>query len=434
LTVLVVVPDYASHWYPLSAVADALRVRGHRVVVATGQTLAPLITADAHEYVELTLGAGSNGGVRPAGADAEMQAFFAATREGMIATLRHQAERRRHDLLWKPDNVAKRLGHIVNMIEPDMVVVDQLAFGATAALRGLRIPFLSFLPGHPCQLPVREDLFGYPGHRPPGFAPPPDDLRSLRRLCTLVTMEFTATYNAALTALDPTAIPVDNAFAAGGTLGTIVNYPREIGTHAVLLPDATFVGSCVRAQEPDPFFESLAQESNGRPRAYVSLGSFLSTRTDVLQRIAEALRVIGWDAVIASGVNEPESLGSIPEGWIVRRHLPQIAALNACDIVVCHGGNNTVTEALTAGLPVLAAPFSTDQFAGAEDLRRAGLGHAIDPNSATPPEIAARLVSLLGDGTAERAAALGGSLRCTPGAELAASAVEAASAARRLAA
>jgi zeaxanthin glucosyltransferase len=434
LTVLIVVPDYASHWYPLSAVADALRLRGHRVVVATGQTLAPLLVADAHEHVELTLGSGSNGSVRPAGADVEMEAFFAATREGMIATLRHQAERRRHDLLWEPETVAHRLSHIVQTIAPDMVLVDQLAFGATAALRGLRVPFLSFLPGHPCQLPVRGELFGYPGLRPPGFAPPPNELRSLQDLCAVVTAEFTATYNAAMTALDPSTTPVDDAFAAGGTIGTIVNYPAGIGTHAVRLPDATFVGSCVRQHARDPFFEGLAEAKNVRPRAYVSLGSFLSARTDVLQRIAEALRILGWDAVIASGVNEPESLGPTPNGWIVRAHLPQVAALDACDIVVCHGGNNTVTEALTAGLPVLAAPFSTDQFAGAEDLRRAGLGHAIDPNAATPAEIATRLASLLDDGAAEQTAALGWSLRRTPGAELSAGAVEAATASRRLAA
>jgi len=363
-----------------------------------------------------------------------MEAFFAATRKGMIATLRHQAERRRHDLLWEPEAVAKRLRYIVQTIAPDMVLVDQLAFGATAALRGLRVPFLSFLPGHPCQMPVRGEVFGYPALRPPGFAPPPDELRSLRDLCAAVTAEFTETFDAAVTALDPRTTTVDDAFGAGGTLGTIVNYPGGIGTHAARLPDATFVGSCVRPQERDSFFAGLAQASNVRPRAYVSLGSFLSARTDVLQRIAEAIRTLGWDAVIASGVNEPESLGPIPEGWIVRRHLPQVAALEACDIVVCHGGNNTVTEALTAGLPVLAAPFSTDQFAGAEDLRRAGLGHAIDPNAATPAEIAARLVSLLGDGAADQAAALGRSLRRTPGAELAAGVVEAAAASRRVAA
>jgi len=421
--VLVVVPDYASHWYPLSAVAGALRSQGHRVVVATGQTLAPLVAADGHEHVELTLGSGSNAGVRPAGAAAELDAFFAATREGMIATLRYQAERRRHDLLWQPQPVAERLHQIIATIAPDTVLVDQLAFGATAALRGLRVPFLSFLPGHPCQLPARGDTFGYPALRPPGFAPPAAALRSLRELCTAVALEFTAAYNNVLTALDPTAAPLDDAFAAGGTLGTLVNYPWQFGAHPDRLPHARFVGSCIRLEEPDPFFESLAREQRKQPRAYVSLGSFLSARTDVLQRIAGALRILGWDAVIATGVTHPEKLAPLPSGWVVREHLPQVAALDACDIVVCHGGNNTVTEALTAGLPVLAAPFSTDQFAGAEDLRRAGLGGAINPAANTAAEIAMILRSLLDGDAARRAAALGTALRRAPGAKFAADAV-----------
>jgi UDP:flavonoid glycosyltransferase YjiC (YdhE family) len=83
-----------------------------------------------------------------------------------------------------------------------------------------------------------------------------------------------------------------------------------------------------------------------------------------------------------------------------------------------------VTEALTAGLPVLAAPFSTDQFAGAEDLRRAGLGDALDPSTASAHDIAAQLASLLDGDAASRAAALGAELRRAPGARLAAEIVE----------
>ena len=236
MIVLVVVPDYASHWYPLSAVAATLRSRGHQVVVATGRTLAPLVAADGHEHVELTLGSGSNGGVRPAGAEAELDAFFAATRAGMVATLRYQAERRRHDLLWEPQAVAERLRRIVETVAPDTVIVDQLAFGATAALRGLRVPFLSFLPGHPCQLPARGDVFGYPELRPPGFDAPAVALRALRELCAEVTSEFTAAYNAVMTTLDRMATPLDDAFASGGTLGTLVNYPGQLGAHAGRLP------------------------------------------------------------------------------------------------------------------------------------------------------------------------------------------------------
>lgn len=434
MIVLVVVPDYASHWYPLSAAAEALRARGHRVVVATGQTLAPLVATDGHEHVELTLGSGSNAGVRPTGANAELNAFFAATREGMIATLRYQAERRRHDLLWEPQAVAERLRRIVETVAPDSVLVDQLAFGATAALRGLRVPFLSFLPGHPSQLPAHGETFGYPELRPPGFAPPAAALQSLKTLCTDVATEFTAAYNAVTSDLDPTATPLDDAFAAGGTLGTLVNYPWQIGTHADRLPDARFVGSCIRSEAPDSLFDRLSQADRERPRAYVSLGSFLSARTDVLQRITKALRTLGWDAVIATGATDPQALGALPSSWIVREHLPQVAALEACDIVVCHGGNNTVTEALTAGLPAIAAPFSTDQFAGAEDLRRAGLGDALDPGATTADEIAALLTSMLDGDTARRAAALGAELRHAPGAGIAADAVEIAAATPALAA
>jgi len=426
VTFLLVVPDYASHWYPLSAVAETLRARGHRVVVATGQTLAPLVAAEGLEHVELRLGSGSNAGVRPADADAELNAFFAATREGMIATLRYQAERRRHDLLWEPQAVAERLRRIVETLAPDTVLVDQLAFGATAALRGLRVPFLSFLPGHPCQLPAQGEPFGYPELRPPGFAPSATELRSLKTLCADVASEFTAAYNAVTAGLDPTATPLADAFAAGGILGTLVNYPRQIGAHADRLPFARFVGSCIRSEAPDPAFARLAREHRERPRAYVSLGSFLSVRADVLQRIADAVQTLGWDAVVATGATDPQALGTLPSSWVVREHVPQVAALEACDIVVCHGGNNTVTEALTAGLPVLAAPFSTDQFAGAEDLRRAGLGNAIDPASATVGGIAAILSSLLDGDTARRAAALGTDLRHAPGARLAADVVEAA--------
>ena len=427
MIVLVVVPDYASHWYPLSAIAGAVSLRGHRVVVATGGALAPLVAAAGYEHVELTLGSGSNAGVRPSGAETEIEAFFAATREGMIATLSYQAERRRHDLLWEAEAVAARLRGIIAELAPDTVLVDQLAFNATAALRGLRVPFLSFLPGHPCQLPGPGEIFGYPELRPPGFATE-GALRSLRELCARVASEFTAAYNAATITLDPTAVPLDDAFAAGGTLGTLINYPRQLGAHTRRLPQAWFLGSCIRAEEPVPLLESLAREQKSRPRVYVSLGSFFSARVDVLQRIAHAIQALGWNAVVATGASGAEALGTTPAGWIVEEHFPQIAALRACDIVVCHGGNNTVTEALTAGLPVLAAPFSTDQFAGAEDLRRAGLGDVIDPVGATTDEIATRLALLLGGYAPRRAAALGGDLRRSPGPGLAADIVEAAAA------
>jgi UDP:flavonoid glycosyltransferase YjiC (YdhE family) len=80
-----------------------------------------------------------------------------------------------------------------------------------------------------------------------------------------------------------------------------------------------------------------------------------------------------------------------------------------------------VTEALTAGVPLLVLPLSTDQFAGAAALERAGFGEALDPNSATPEDLreaAARLLALSGD-TAVRLESLACRLREHPGPEVA---------------
>ena len=93
-----------------------------------------------------------------------------------------------------------------------------------------------------------------------------------------------------------------------------------------------------------------------------------------------------------------------------------MAAIAGCDVVVCHGGNNTVMEALTAGVPVLAGPFSSDQFVAAEDLRRGGVGDAFAPNRAGEVELAARITGLVEGPARDRAAALGQRLRERPGA------------------
>ena len=114
---LFISPDYASHYLPLSAIGQELQARGAHVVVATGAALQARVVADGFEHRLLPLGPGSNAGlIRPddqAPAEAEqLSAFFEATRRGPIATLRHQADHRPHDLLWQPATVTERLAEM----------------------------------------------------------------------------------------------------------------------------------------------------------------------------------------------------------------------------------------------------------------------------------------------------------------------------------
>ena len=142
-----------------------------------------------------------------------------------------------------------------------------------------------------------------------------------------------------------------------------------------------FLGSAIREEAVDPEVEAWL---TGEPFVYVSFGSFLSVRDDVLQKVADALRSLGLRAAIATG----NSTIDAPDDWLVRGFLPQVRLLSQAAAAVTHGGNNSVTEAMHHRVPLLVLPFSTDQFAGAADIERAGFGVALAPNTATVDEIA----------------------------------------------
>jgi len=110
-------------------------------------------------------------------------------------------------------------------------------------------------------------------------------------------------------------------------------------------------------------------------------------RSDVLARVARAIEESGLRAAVAVGSTDRDELGELPRSWLVRGFLPQVTLLRSAAAAVTHGGNNSVTEAMTAGVPLLLLPFSTDQFAGAAAVERAGFGVALAPNTATSEQL-----------------------------------------------
>ncbi len=408
MSLLVISPDYASHLLPLATLATAWRDAGEDVVVATGPATDPIVRSFGLRRVDLPLGRGSNGGVmRTAEQQAEeaasLEGFFAATREGMVPTLTYQARERLTDLMWDPVGRARATLEIVDRIRPDAILVDHLAFSARLALHTADVPYADVVLGHPSALPVAGEVYGSPAAWPSAVRADAAELAGLRALCEQVSRNFTEQWNTAARELDPSAAPIDDAFAAHG--GTVLyNYPAALAEgDGRALPPSAFLGSTRRDEPADPEVEAWIAQ--GGPYVYVSFGSFLSVRDDVLARLAEALRSLGVRAAIATGSTEPAALGPIPDGWLVRSFLPQVRLLRDAAAAVTHGGNNSVTEAIGSGVPLVVLPFSTDQFAGAAAIERVGFGASLDPNTAGAAELARAIAAVL-ELPAERRSAL----------------------------
>jgi UDP:flavonoid glycosyltransferase YjiC (YdhE family) len=95
------------------------------------------------------------------------------------------------------------------------------------------------------------------------------------------------------------------------------------------------------------------------------------------------------------------------------------------DAVITHGGNNTTTEALHFGKPMVLLPLFWDQYDNAQRMDELGLGVRLDTYRFTDDELHSALARLLGDSALrERMAADGAAIRARDGVTRAADLIE----------
>ena len=79
-----------------------------------------------------------------------------------------------------------------------------------------------------------------------------------------------------------------------------------------------------------------------------------------------------------------KDLGQLPNNISAYNYVPQVHILKYIDIFICHGGTNSVYEALFQNLPLILIPQQGDQFAVAESIEKNGAGFTLNKNSITP--------------------------------------------------
>lgn len=143
--------------------------------------------------------------------------------------------------------------------------------------------------------------------------------------------------------------------------------------------------------------EHLAGQES--PLIYLSLGSLGSADVELMQRLVDLLAATNHRVIVSKGPRHEEiELGANMWG---AEMVPQTRVLPMVDLVITHGGNNTITEALHFGKPQIVLPLFWDQYDNAQRIHELDLGVRLDPYRVTEAEFHRSVEGLLTD-TARR--------------------------------
>ena len=105
--------------------------------------------------------------------------------------------------------------------------------------------------------------------------------------------------------------------------------------------------------------------------------------------------------------------------------LPQPAILPQVDLVITHGGNNTVVEAFHHGKPMIVLPLFWDQVDNAQRVHETGFGQRLATYDFEDGELVGAVDALLADqALRSRLAAVSARMQATDGTTRAADLVE----------
>jgi len=148
-------------------------------------------------------------------------------------------------------------------------------------------------------------------------------------------------------------------------------------------------------------FDRIASERiKGKPLIYCSLGTIAQIytgATSFLRRLVEASIGQPWNVIISTNLTLTKSEGS--PNILVFEHVPQVRLLGICDLMVMHGGMNSIRECIFHEVPMLVYPASKvgDQIGNAARVVYHNIGSRGSLASDTANTIRLRIQQMLFD-------------------------------------
>ena len=239
----------------------------------------------------------------------------------------------------------KALPEIVEEFCPDLIVNDCICFAGAICAYKMGIPYVT-------TTPVPPDVMGSAMDMP--------KIREWQEGLILgLQREF--------------GISVDYPIIHSGRMN-IVFTSREFAGMAEPPAAMQFVGPVRGRPDDGPFDWERLDRSEG-PKLFVSLGTLLvDIRKAFFQKVVAAF---GGRPITVVAATDVATLPEWPDNFIVQGYVPQSRVLERMDAVICHGGFNTVNDAILHALPILITPIAYDHFHTADLIERAGCGRSI---------------------------------------------------------
>lgn len=302
-----------------------------------------------------------------------------------------------------------QLKEIIERVRPDVIVEDNVV--SFPALTTAGTPFVRIVSCNPLEVKgpgVAPAYSGYPADDREGWVEFGTEYDRTHR-------PMWETFNAWVVEQGARPLP-DLEFIHTSDVANLYVFPEEADYTDARPLDSTWHRMDSSVRETDVAYD-LPAEVTDRPAdsalVYLSLGSLGSADVDLMKRLVDVLSRTPHRYIVSKGPQHAEY--ELAPNMVGAEFLPQTTLIPQVDTVITHGGNNTTTECLHFGKPMIVLPLFWDQYDNAQRMDETEFGVRLATYSFTEEELTAALDRVLEPAVRERAARVGERVRARDG-------------------
>lgn len=346
----------SGHFQPLVPIARAAESAGHTIKFAGQPAMVAAIETAGFAAIPTEGSTLSTTGERMPLLKVDIEREESDLREGFVRRLARQR--------------ISALSSVIADWQPDLIVCDEVDFGAMIAAEKLGLPYAVvsvIAAGNLVRPDVVADALNEV--RAEHDLPPDPDLAMLSR--HLLITPFPPSYR------DPA-------------------YPLPPTAHTIRPTMPTHTGESIAWTPP----------LDGAPIVYFTLGTVFNVESgDLFERVLAGLRNLPVNVIATTGRElDPAIFWPQPPHVQIERYIPQAMILPHADLVISHGGSGSVIGGLAHGVPMVLIPMGADQPHNALRCEALGVARQLDALEATPQSVREAVMGVLSDERCRQAA------------------------------